>query len=376
MRKNKFLVLSFAVASAFIMSACGFGKKDDSVDQVVVIETPTPVPTIAATATPTPVPQTTSYTSANKNISITLPNGTWSNKMDEGDTISFESAEGDRILILHQSGEDMSTVVLPDTRDNAVVLTATADAKEGQDFEIKDYKAEQRGNANVYTYTVKYLNNKSVYTAVENYVIANEEEVYTLAGSVKKDAALADVQKSFKTFKINDSKSGLKDATTESSAKKDDKNTTGSSKQKMDLYTDDGTAFQATQNPDGSWSDADGNVFNVSDDGYAYDENGNGYVVGDVYGDGNGSSNQGTSYDYSYDDSYDYGYDYDYSYDRYYGSQGSNNYAGTSELFTSDGVAFGIYQDGNGNWIDGDGYTFTFGDDGVAYDQYGNPYYY
>lgn len=405
--KNKKLVtlLAMATVASCLFSACGFGPKEEEEDPTVVVEeTPTPAPTVAPAATPTPVPQTTKYTAANKSISIDLPDSSWSNKMDEGDTISFESTAGDRILILHGKGEEaMSEVVLPDTRDNAAALTASADVVEGTDFEIKDYKAEEKNGANVYSYTVQYLNTDKGggYTSVENYVIANDQEFYSLAGSVKTDTALAGVKKSFSSFVIQDAESTLRSASSStgtgtsgtnsngtSNTTTGNDNTTGSDDansssagsdsgstssgndsytggssynpgySNMDLYTSSGVAFGIWQDGSGNWIDGDGNTFWFDENGVAYDQYGNAYSAGDSYGDYYGD------YDYSYDESYDNGYT----------DNSGNYYGGSMDLYTSSGVAFGIYQDANGNWIDGDGNTFWFDSNGVAYDQNGNSY--
>lgn len=407
--KNKKLItlLAVALAASSMLSACGFGNDDEDEPTVVVSETPTPAPTVAV-ATPTPVPQNTKYTSSNGSISIELPNSTWSNKMDEGDTISFESTAGDRILILHGAGEEaMSEAVLPDTRDNASVLTASADVVEGTDFEINDYKAEQKNGANVYSYTVKYLDTAKGggYADVFNYVVANDQEFYSLAGSVKSESTLAAVQASIKTFTIKDEASTLKNATgtttsgtstsqtggnssgttdntagnantagtsggsTEDTAGSSTGSTdTGStdtsysggsgygSGYSMDLYTSGGVAFGIWQDASGTWIDGDGNSFWFDGNGVAYDQYGNAY-------------SQAGSYGYDYSSGTDYYEDTNTNYD--------NNYTGSGsmDLYTGGGVAFGIWQDANGTWIDGDGHSFTFDGNGVAYDQYGNAYY-
>lgn len=408
MKNKKIIVLlAMAVTAVTMLSSCGlFGKNDEEPDQIVVPETPTPAPSIAPVATPTPVPQTTKYTSSDNSISIDLPDSTWSNRMDEGDTISFESTKGDRILILHGEGEDaMSQAVLPDTRDNAAALTATSDVVEGTDFEIQDYQSQKISGVDVYTYTVRYTNAEKGggYLAVENYVIADSNEFYSIAGSVKENATLEKVQASLKTFKILGEDSALRSATGTSSSdtaaqgSDDDESTdngeTGTSGETggtgtdgssdagtgtgtsdsdstdytdtsaggsyvdgsaMDLYTSGGVAFRIYQDGSGNWIDGDGNTFSFGSDGSVYDQYGNYYSQ---------------AYSYDYDNNYDYNYNYDSGY-----TDNSGSYGGSRDLYTSGGVAFGVYQDENGNWIDGDGHTFTFDENGVGYDQYGNAY--
>ena len=106
------------------MAGCGFGG-DEPEEQKVVGVTPVPEVTKAPTATPTIAPdvQNTTYTSADKSISIDLPDATWANKTDEADTISFESPDNGNILILHGQGEEtMAATVIPSTQDMAVSL--------------------------------------------------------------------------------------------------------------------------------------------------------------------------------------------------------------------------------------------------------------
>ncbi|MDO5337256.1 MAG: hypothetical protein Q4E89_07345 [Eubacteriales bacterium] len=416
MKNKKIIVLlAMAVTAVTMLSSCGlFGKDDEEPDQIVVPETPTPAPTVAPVATPTPVPQTTKYTSSDNSISIDLPDSTWSNRMDEGDTISFESTNGDRILILHGEGEEaMSQAVLPDTRDNAAALTATSDVVEGTDFEIQDYQSQKISGVDVYTYTVRYTNAEKGggYVAVENYVIADSNEFYSIAGSVKENSTLEKVQASLKTFKILGEDSALGSATgtsasgTTAQGSDDDEGTdsgesgtsgdasgtgtagtsdtgastdTGTSTDTgasdygstdntntsaggsyvdgsaMDLYTSGGVAFRIYQDGSGNWIDGDGNTFTFGTDGGAYDQYGNYYSQ---------------AYSYSYDNNNDNSYNYDSGY-----TDNSGSYGGSRDLYTSSGVAFGVYQDANGNWIDGDGNTFTFDENGVGYDQYGNAY--
>lgn len=124
--KNKKLlaVLALTVTASVFMAGCGFGG-DEPEEQKVVSVTSAPEVTKAPTATPTIAPnvQNTTYTSADKSVSINLPDATWANKTDESDTISFESPENGNILILHGQGEEtMAATVIPSTQDMAVSL--------------------------------------------------------------------------------------------------------------------------------------------------------------------------------------------------------------------------------------------------------------
>ena len=139
-------------------------------------ETPAPTATIA------PNVQATTYTSADKSVAINLPNATWANKTDEADTLSFESPDEGKILILHGQGADtMASTVIPSTQDMATSLEqADGDKVDGTDFEIQDYTSTDVNGIGVYTYTTKMLNteksNGSLY--VIHKVIANDSEYY------------------------------------------------------------------------------------------------------------------------------------------------------------------------------------------------------
>ena len=87
--KNKKLlaVLAVTISASVFMAGCGFGEDEPEAQKVVSV-TPAPEVTKAPTATPTIAPnvQDTTYTSADKSVSINLPDATWANKTDETDT--------------------------------------------------------------------------------------------------------------------------------------------------------------------------------------------------------------------------------------------------------------------------------------------------
>ena len=84
--KNKKLlaVLAVTISASVFMAGCGFGEDEPEAQKVVSV-TPAPEVTKAPTATPTIAPnvQDTTYTSADKSVSINLPDATWANKTDE-----------------------------------------------------------------------------------------------------------------------------------------------------------------------------------------------------------------------------------------------------------------------------------------------------
>ena len=143
MKNRTKVMLAVSMIAAAMLSGCGFGP-DDPEDQVVVAESPTPEPTKAVTPTPTPtitpVNPDSTYTSADKSVSIKLPDATWAVKADEGGVVSFESPDQGRILIVHRTGDDVNNAVVPDSEDIARTLEVSAGLTEGTDFELQNYQ--------------------------------------------------------------------------------------------------------------------------------------------------------------------------------------------------------------------------------------------
>lgn len=221
MKNKKFIaLLAMTVALSGVMTACSFGEGKE--DSVVVESTPTPTPAKKAKVTPTVAAdaQNTTYTSKDKSVAIKLPDATWANKSDETDMVSFESPDQGRILILHGSGADLESAVIPNSQDMAVSMTQAENMVNGTDFEIQDYKADQKDGINIYSYTVKYKDTTKSdgYVYAINKYFVNDSEYYSLVASVKKEDALKKVQESVDSFAILGD-STLKSAANGSAAK-------------------------------------------------------------------------------------------------------------------------------------------------------------
>lgn len=359
--KNKkvLMLLAVTVALSSAMTACNFGggKKDDT---SVVQVTPTPEPTKALKATPTQAPadaQNTTYTSKNKTVSIKLPDATWSNKSDSDDMVSFESPKQGKLLILHGSGDEaMSVAIIPSSQDTATALVKADNLVEGTDFEIQDYKAEEVGGANVYSYTVHYLNDKSEYAYVVNkYITDNTSEFYSVAGSALTEDSLSKIKTSVDSFLISGD-SALKAATPGTTS-----STAGTTAADNSGTSADGTSTDGTTT-DGTSTDS-----SSSDSSYS------------------ASSDSDTSSDYSYDSSSDGSYDYDDGSSNGYYADGTP--VGTDDpdydtdqtrtiYRNSDGQPLVIYPNGDGTWCDDDGNTYDFANGEDVYDENGVDYYY
>ena len=350
MKNKKLLAMTAMVITASVlMSACSFGGNDKKEDTPAVAVTPTAEPTAtpAPTIEPTIAPnvQSTTYTSADKSIAINLPDVTWANKTDETDMVSFESPNVGNILILHGQGEDtMASTVIPSTQDMAVSLDqADGDKVNGTDFEIQDYTSNDVNGIGVYSYTTKMLNtDKSggdLY--VVHKVFANDTEYYNIEASVKSEDALDSIKAAVASFQILGD-SSLKEA---------------APKQAAAPAADNSSADNAAADNSGAAaSDNAGNTdASASTDGTTADGSSN---------DASQAADNGTA---STDTSTNSG--------GFTDEQLSNTDETRTIYRNSDGHPLVIQPDGNGNWVDFDGNTYSFADEQDAYDATGNSYY-
>lgn len=350
MKNKKLLAMTAMVITASVlMSACSFGGNDKKEDTPAVAVTPTAEPTAtpAPTIEPTIAPnvQSTTYTSADKSIAINLPDATWANKTDETDMVSFESPNVGNILILHGQGEDtMASTVIPSTQDMAVSLDqADGDKVNGTDFEIQDYTSNDVNGIGVYSYTTKMLNtDKSggdLY--VVHKVFANDTEYYNIEASVKSEDALDSIKAAVASFQILGD-SSLKEA---------------APKQAAAPAADNSSADNAAADNSGAAaSDNAGNTdASASTDGTTADGSSN---------DASQAADNGTA---STDTSTNSG--------GFTDEQLSNTDETRTIYRNSDGHPLVIQPDGNGNWVDFDGNTYSFVDEQDAYDADGNSYY-
>lgn len=349
MKNKKLLAMTAMVITASVlMSACSFGGNDKKEDTPAVAVTPTaeatatPAPTIEPTIAPNV--QSTTYTSADKSIAINLPDATWANKTDETDMVSFESPNVGNILILHGQGEDtMASTVIPSTQDMAVSLDqADGDKVNGTDFEIQDYTSNDVNGIGVYSYTTKMLNtDKSggdLY--VVHKVFANDTEYYNIEASVKSEDALDSIKAAVASFQILGD-SSLKEA---------------APKQAAAPAADNSSADNAADNSGAAASDNAGNTdASASTDGTTADGSSN--DASQAAGNGTASTDTSTNSGGFTDE------------------QLSNTDETRTIYRNSDGHPLVIQPDGNGNWVDFDGNTYSFADEQDAYDADGNSYY-
>ena len=363
--KNKkvLMLLAVTVALSSAMTACNFGggKKDDT---SVVQVTPTPEPTKAPKATPTQAPadaQNTTYTSKDKSVAIKLPDATWANKSDETDMLSFESPDQGKILILHGSGADLESAVIPNSQDMAVSMTQAENMVNGTDFEIQDYKADQKDGINIYSYTVKYKDTTKSdgYVYAINKYFVNDSEYYSLVASVKKEDALKKVQESVDSFAILGD-STLKSAANGSAAKTAGKGNAAASSDGS--ASADGNAAASSDGAADGTTAADGST---STDGSAASDG----TSTDGSSTSDGSSNGTASTDSSSSGAIVNG--------GFTDEQLGNTDETRTIYRNSDGKPRVIVPDGNGAWMDNEGNRFTFSSqyDCDVYEEDGTSFY-
>lgn len=352
--KNKKIIalLAMTVALSGVMTACSFGGGKE--DSVVVESTPTPTPAKKASVTPTVAAdaQNTTYTSKDKSVAIKLPDATWANKSDETDMVSFESPDQGRILILHGSGADLESAVIPNSQDMAVSMTQAENMVNGTDFEIQDYKADQKDGINIYSYTVKYKDTTKSdgYVYAINKYFVNDSEYYSIVASVKTEDALKKVQESVDSFAIlGDStlKSAANGSAAKTAGKTDNSNSASDSSASADSSsTADGTSTDSSTS-DGTSADG------TSTDGTTSDSTtSDGSTSSDGSTTSDGSSDGSTSTDSSSSGAIVNG--------GFTDEQLGNTDETRTIYRNSDGKPRVIVPDGNGAWMDNEGNRFTF----------------
>lgn len=321
--KNKRLwkVLVMAAAIACTMTACSFGEKESD-SQIIVDTETTPTPEAEPTPSIAADVQTTRYTSANKLISIELPDATWSNKIDEEDMWSFEAPGQGKILIIHGDKEDIDSMVMPNTEDMAASLEAAADMEADKDFAVNNYTSKEKKGVNIYTYAVKYYDKEKSngYAYTVNRIFENGEEYFSIIGSVKNKDSFTAIKDAIKTLQIGEASALSAAAPMTVTAKKN-------TAENVNIENTEKGSENASENTDAAEAE------NTAAD--------------------NSSSKGGFT------------------------EEELSDTSKTRTLYrNSDGKALVIYSDAEGNWKDADGNTYSFATEEDAYDQNENSYYY
>lgn len=311
--------------------------------------------------TGTTVSQTKTYTSRDKTFSIVLPDSTWKNTKDTADTLVFEAKEGS-ITITHLSGNSVSSVKLPETKEEVLENFTTA-GKDAGKYEVMEFQKTSAGTTDKYHTVIKCSDPGEDYVYSVGYDLANSTEIYSVTGLVKEDDedVLEAVQKAVESFKVlgkseTGTSKGESAGQQQSSEQTGDGSATGSSKV---IYDSNGNAITVTKNADGTWSDSTGKTYDMQQygvmgsDGYWYTYSAPS-TGGDGSNNGNGDNNSSNGGDNN-------------------NPGNNNNTPESSGFYDQDGNYVSVTKDANGNWVDAYGTVYYFGDDGVT-DNAGNYY--
>jgi len=367
MKKFRKLAVYLALGLSVAALAAGCKKKPKETESETEELTGTAImDTEIEVQTGTTGNRTKLYTARDKSFSIVLPNSTWKNTKDVEDTLVFEAKEGS-ITITHLSGSGVSSVKLPETKEE-VLGNFTAAGKDAEKYEVMEFEKTSAGSTDKYHTVIKCSDEDEDYVYSVGYDIAGSEEIYSVTGLVKEEDkdVLEAVKTAVESFKVLGKAvtGGTTSGSTtgqQSSGQQGDGSQTGASKV---IYDSNGNPITVTKNANGTWSDSTGKTYDMQQygvmgsDGYWYT-----YSAPST---GGSSTDNGDSNDGSHNDGND--------------NNNNNNDDGnntptaeTSGFYDQDGNYVSVTKDANGNWVDTYGTVYYFGDSGVT-DNAGNYY--
>lgn len=314
----------------------------------------------------------TTFKSKDGSISIKLPDDTWTMKKEGTKEWTFESPNQGTITIVHYSGDETNGLVFPSSEEEVLNNLEKA-GKSKTDYAVVEYKKNTMGSYEAYHTTIKCKSTNSKYAYSVAYNLVGDEDIYSVNGQVMQDDATAmeAIRTSVESLKL------LKTSSTTTSETK--KNNTTSSE-----------SNSTTQSESGSTASTDGNSDSNQNGQYVYDSNGNAvYIYQDsdgnwvdssgaiYYFNANGITNSnGASFTYNPQDGNSNNNNNNNGGNDNNGGDNNNNNGGatqTSSFYDNQGNLITVYKNSNGNWVDGNGIVYTFGQYGVT-DNYGNYY--
>ena len=313
----------------------------------------------------------TTFKSKDGSISIKLPDDTWTMKKEGTKEWTFESPNQGTITIVHYSGDETNGLVFPSSEEEVLNNLEKA-GKSKTDYAVVEYKKNTMGSYEAYHTTIKCKSTNSKYAYSVAYNLVGDEDIYSVNGQVMQDDATAmeAIRTSVESLKL------LKTSSTTTSETK--KNNTTSSE-----------SNSTTQSESGSTASTDGNSDSNQNGQYVYDSNGNAvYIYQDsdgnwvdssgaiYYFNANGITNSnGASFTYNPQGGNSDNNNNNGGNDNNGGDNNNNNGGATqtSSFYDNQGNLITVYKNSNGNWVDGNGIVYTFGQYGVT-DNYGNYY--
>ena len=313
----------------------------------------------------------TTFKSKDGSISIKLPDDTWTMKKEGTKEWTFESPNQGTITIVHYSGDETNGLVFPSSEEEVLNNLEKA-GKSKTDYAVVEYKKNTMGSYEAYHTTIKCKSTNSKYAYSVAYNLVGDEDIYSVNGQVMQDDATAmeAIRTSVESLKL------LKTSSTTTSETK--KNNTTSSE-----------SNSTTQSESGSTASTDGNSDSNQNGQYVYDSNGNAvYIYQDsdgnwvdssgaiYYFNANGITNSnGASFTYNPQGGNSDNNNNNGGNDNNGGDNNNNNGGATqtSSFYDNQGNLITVYKNSNGNWVDGNGIVYTFGQYGVT-DKYGKYY--
>ena len=286
------------------------------------------------------------YTAADGNVSIILPDSTWKNTADENGSLSFVSEGWGEITIKYaQSSDEVGTLVLGSTEARLQKRMKKA-GLDTENIGISNLNFDKSTGVRLCSYTLKYNDTAAgdFYTVTS--VSTLDDRGYQVSGTIKKDDLdlLANVQESVNSFLIlKNPLSG--DAGDSNSGNSADGAEGSSSTGDWDRYffDEEGNTIYVSENADGNWVDKNGTSYTFLENGVK-DNNGTKYYYDPpTYRDGNSGNSSGTG-----------------------NSADSSETADYHDFYDKDGNYIKARQDENGNWADDNGKTYVFGEKGVT----------
>lgn len=203
--KRVLLALGMSLAIVSLTTGCSMLKKQPETESETEKQTEkqTAPESESETESETELQTEIAYTSQDKSIQITLPDGTWKVTQDADEMRVFSSGSAAMINIVHAADATQMKNLSVSESEDALKESLTRQYPNANAFEVEDFKTAMSGTLTTYEYVVKY-NATSMWAYSVTYGIFAEDEAYVVQGTVTDDnkVLLAAVQKSVESFQV------------------------------------------------------------------------------------------------------------------------------------------------------------------------------
>lgn len=191
-RIRRCTVFLSAVLAAGLLAGCQKSQETSVKPQISAAQeetSPTQTPSPEPTETPAPMAQAdpVKYVTDDEKMILYLPDRYWENVSDQDGIRLFEAEGRGKISILHGTKEELDDFLIPDS-EKAVEKFYKENGVSKKDFQILRYVNNSIGDLGIYRYTVQLQEEAGFeYVYSVNYVVAAEDEIYSVAGTVEQD---------------------------------------------------------------------------------------------------------------------------------------------------------------------------------------------